>query len=306
MKVNLGTASFMMAAAIAVHFSAFAQDSNTTDLAILNYALTLEHLEYAFYRDGLELLSNDQNVTNATIQYLTDIRDHEKQHVDALNQTITSLGGTPAGECEYDFGYNTSEAFLTIARVLENVGTSAYIGAAYQIQDKTLLTVAATIATVEARHAAYLNYVNHVSPFPSAFDSPLDIQSVYSLAKGYIVNCSTSLGVEARPSIETESPIVYKGSTFNVTSDALPRDWTSLQNSSWCVFYMGSASTSSKLEWEESSPNATEYWCRVPESASLGDTYLFLSWNTTYNLTYLDPILAGPSIIYVEEEEEEA
>jgi hypothetical protein len=35
------------------------------------------------------------------------------------------------------------------------------------------LTAGATITTVEARHASYLNLLNRISPFPSAFDKAL-------------------------------------------------------------------------------------------------------------------------------------
>ena len=290
----------------ATGFGAAQDVTNTTDIDILNYALTLEHLEYAFYNDGLELLP--ENFTNRIVERLEDIRDHEKAHVDALTQTITSLGGTPVEPCEYDFGYNSSEQFLSIARVLENVGTSAYTGAAYEIENKTLLTVAATIATVEARHSAWLNQVNDLDPFPAAFDSPLDIRSVYGLASHYIVNCSSSLGITHRPDLEASSFIVFQGKTVNITSTSLPSNWTSA-DTWWCVFYANSASTSSRVEWDEDAPqtgNTTAgYWCRVPEDATMADTYLFLSRNQTYVLTDDEPIIAGPTIVYVEDHDKD-
>lgn len=108
------------------------------------------------------LLANLNSTSNAAIfGYLLAIRDHELAHVAALRSTITKLGGTPVEACSYRFDAVTSfETFLQIAQALENTGVSAYDGAINRITDKNLLQTAATIATVEARHAAYLNLLN--------------------------------------------------------------------------------------------------------------------------------------------------
>jgi rubrerythrin len=159
------------------------------DIAILNYALTLEHLEYAFYRDGLTTYGAgdfDPGVYNR----LLEIRDHEQAHVNALTQTIQGLGGTPVAEACYDFGYATPGQFLDVAQVLENTGVSAYDGAIAGIKSGDLQTTGATIATVEARHASYLNSLNGDDPFPAAFDTPLTQQEVLAAAGGFIVTCS--------------------------------------------------------------------------------------------------------------------
>ena len=158
------------------------------DIAILNYALTLEHLEYAFYRDGLTTF-NAGDFDAGVYARLTQIRDHEQTHVDALIQTIQGLGGTPVAEACYDFGYNTSAEFLAVAQVLENTGVSAYDGAIADIKDGDLQTTSATIATVEARHAAYLNLLNGDDPFPDAFDTPLTQDQVLAAAGGFVVAC---------------------------------------------------------------------------------------------------------------------
>jgi len=158
------------------------------DIAILNYALTLEHLEYAFYRDGLTTY-NAGDFAGGVYARLTQIRDHEQTHVDALIQTIQGLGGTPVAEGCYDFGYTTSAEFLEVAQVLENTGVSAYDGAIADIKSGDLQTTAATIATVEARHAAYLNDLNGDDPFPNAFDTPLTQEEVLAAAGGFIVTC---------------------------------------------------------------------------------------------------------------------
>ena len=159
------------------------------DIAILNYALTLEHLEYAFSRDGLPTYGAG-DFPAGVYDRLKEILDHEKAHGDALTQTIQGMGGTPVAETRYVFGSTTSAQFLEAAQVLENIGVSAYDGAIAGIKDGDLQTVGATIATVEARHASYVNNVNGDDPFPDAFDTLLTQEEVLAAAGDFIVACS--------------------------------------------------------------------------------------------------------------------
>ncbi len=90
----------------------------STPLDVLNYALTLEHLEYSFYRDGIGLFTFGDDSRGASIDTnLAAIRDHEMAHVDALTKAITDLGGEPVAEATYDFGdaYTDPTAFLATA-----------------------------------------------------------------------------------------------------------------------------------------------------------------------------------------------
>ncbi len=175
-------------------------DDDFDDVEVLNFALTLEHLEYAFYRDGLERFKQkdfkrsklngfSNRVSSQVRSNLKDVRDHEEIHVDTLTSVIKDLGGDPVEEDCYDFGYDNVNEFLEIAAVLENTGVSAYDGAISLIESEGLLTAGATIATVEARHASYLNLLNDDSPFPAAFDDPKTPSEVLDAAGGFIVDC---------------------------------------------------------------------------------------------------------------------
>ena len=155
---------------------AFADDATpeapfTDNLDVLNYALTLEHLEYAFYRDnagtydlGMDGFGNDIG------DYMMAIADHEKQHVDTLTKVIGDLGGTPVEEAKYNFGVTDAKTFLATAAALENTGVSAYDGAGQYLTDMDLITAAGSIVAVEARHASYLNLITGAEPFPEAFE----------------------------------------------------------------------------------------------------------------------------------------
>jgi len=186
-----GSAALLAGGALAAALPGVAQAYNTgnppTDVDVLNYALTLEHLEYSFYRDGLRkfdeqdfrssnLFSGSGNLLRPTVyENFRHIREHEDTHVDTLKSVIRSLSGTPVSEAEYNFeetAFTSIERFVSVAKDLENTRVSAYDGAIAHIQRANLLTAGATIATVEASYASYLNLLNGTSPFPAAFDEP--------------------------------------------------------------------------------------------------------------------------------------
>ena len=110
-----------------------------------------------------------------------------------LDKTITSLGGTPVKACNYNFtSVQDIGGYIKTAQLLENTGVSAYDGGVNGISDLQLQEVAATIATVEARHASFLNSLAKTSPFPNATDIPLTPLEVVTAAKGFFINCSGS------------------------------------------------------------------------------------------------------------------
>ena len=163
-----------------------------TPVDVLNYALTLEHLEYAFYRDGLMQYSADDfsaaGYAGNVYEWFGIIRDHEQEHVEVITKVIADLGGEPVAEAEYDFGYSDLAGFVGVAQVLENTGVAAYQGAAkFLIDEDELLTAALTIHGIEARHAAYLNGLQGESPFPDAFNPTLTPDEVLAAAGGFIV-----------------------------------------------------------------------------------------------------------------------
>lgn len=172
--------------------SAMAQDF-AGPVDVLNYALTLEHLEYAFYRDNNAEYSaadfEDAGFGSAVRGRFDSIEVHERDHVDVLVSVIGDLGGTPVEELMYSFGVTDVDSYVATAQVLENLGTGAYTGAAqFLIESDELLTAALTIHGIEARHASYLNFINDDVPFPDAFEPAIAPADVLEAATPLIVS----------------------------------------------------------------------------------------------------------------------
>ena len=183
-----------------------------TDYDILNYALTLEHLEDKFYREGLANYTQADFASagfDATFYgNLKEISSDEQTHVAFLTAAIIKAQATPVKECTYDYGVSDPKSFVMLASILEGVGVSAYLGAAADIMSAAYLTAAGSILTVESRHSSYIRASLSESPFPSPFDVPLSLDEVYTLAAPFIVSCPSdnpTLPVKAFPML-TSSP----------------------------------------------------------------------------------------------------
>jgi hypothetical protein len=206
----------------------FDGDSELTDLDVVQFALFLEHLENAFYRQGLDTFTaadfqtglrvfRDENSTNAGsletsgILFVngTKIRDavqrvseHEAAHAEDLSGLLTSLGATPVVECSgYNFDFSSVESFMRTAQLLENTGVAAYVGAASVVTTPDYIRVAASIATVEARHANFFDGLTANALFPSPYDlaRPMGATVDLVLATGLVGACEQPMGAPQPP-----------------------------------------------------------------------------------------------------------
>ncbi|WP_346238234.1 ferritin-like domain-containing protein [Niabella insulamsoli] len=156
---------------------AYGQSSTTAVNDVLNFALTLEYLEYHFYNHAL--LGTDVTFdfpSTAARNAITTIRDHEKAHVDLLAGALGSAarpalaytnfdfraGGTYNADNSYASGgtfadvYTNYQTFLKVATAFEDTGVRAYKGQAPVLKGNAVLTTALQIHSVEARHASHL------------------------------------------------------------------------------------------------------------------------------------------------------
>jgi hypothetical protein len=155
------------------------------DLGILNYALTLEYLETAFYSDvvGSGLFSG------SNLETIRKFGDEEAQHVAALTAAIKQSGGKPATAPKTKFPLQDADSVLMLAATVENLGAAAYLGQAGNIQSPDVLASALAIHSVEGRHAAALNTLLGQTIVPDgAFAKPADPTTVLNSVKPFIVS----------------------------------------------------------------------------------------------------------------------
>ncbi|MCX6610528.1 MAG: ferritin-like domain-containing protein [Acidobacteria bacterium] len=174
---KLGAATAVLGAASAVQ----AQDTAITDVDILQFALNLEYLEAEFYTVATSGRSIDtfgvgitgdgtagatsggsrvifNNFGSPVSNIMEELAFDERAHVTLLRTALTAAGVMPVAKPAINlnglgFGFGGQVDFIILARILEDIGVTAYAGAAPLITDKAYLGVAAQILAVEAFHS---------------------------------------------------------------------------------------------------------------------------------------------------------
>jgi hypothetical protein len=155
------------------------------DIGILNYALTLEYLETAFYGDVVK----SGLFKGADLETIRKFGAEEGEHVEALTAAVKQLGGKPAPEPRTEFPLKSAKSVLELAATVENLGAAAYLGQATNIKSPEVLASALAIHTVEGRHAAALNTLLGTSITPDgAFGKPADVKTVLKSVEPFIVS----------------------------------------------------------------------------------------------------------------------
>jgi len=203
-----GIAALAATAGLGATSTSTVAQSAPSDLDILNYALTLEHLENEFYKEQLDTFSERDFQRSDLLDefgfgmrftardYIRTIQEHEAAHVTFLTDAINAAGGTPVtAATEYNFGaplgkdgIDTVVEFTTVAEVLESTGVDAYAGAAPLIDNaEAYVPPALEIHSVEANHAAYIRNLNGKQPMPTAFNEAKTISDVTNAVDPIIV-----------------------------------------------------------------------------------------------------------------------
>jgi rubrerythrin len=160
-----------------------AASASAGDVAILNYALTLEYLESQFYAKVIAA----KLFTGKVGMLVHDFGEQEDTHVEAIRGAVSKLGGTPVAEPVGRFPLSSASQVAQLAYTVENLGAAAYLGQAGKIQNPEVLATALAIHSVEARHAATLATLvkRPVTP-DGAFATPAEMSTVLAAVKPFI------------------------------------------------------------------------------------------------------------------------
>lgn len=162
-----------------------ASAATSRDLDILNFALTLEYLEAAFYKEAVK----DANLTGEVYNLAAKVAQHERDHVAFLRK---ALGHKAIKSPKFNFRGTTQsrQPFLSTAFALENEGVAAYSGQGPRLQEVAYVKAAISILTIEARHASAFALIQGriggsqgITPHGS-FDRPKTMSKVLSDVKG--------------------------------------------------------------------------------------------------------------------------
>jgi rubrerythrin len=155
------------------------------DIGILNYALTLEYLETAFYADVVK----SGLFKGADLETIRKFGAEEAEHVSALSAAVKQMGGKPAPQPKTEFPLQNAKSVLELASTVENLGAAAYLGQATNIKSPEVLASALAIHSVEGRHAAALNTLlgKPITP-DGAFAKPATAKTVLKSVEPFIVS----------------------------------------------------------------------------------------------------------------------
>lgn len=154
------------------------------DVGILNYALTLEHLEAGFYNEATRRGIAKKTESRA---FLKQVTADENAHVAFFTKALGSKAIAPP---KLDFGssFQSERSWLKISMALENTGVAAFAGQALNIASPANVAVAVSVMTVEARHASVVGLLNKPTPANispnGAFDKPLTAAEVLKIVEG--------------------------------------------------------------------------------------------------------------------------
>ncbi|BGP42406.1 hypothetical protein JCM10450v2_006500 [Rhodotorula kratochvilovae] len=259
------------------------------DVTVLNFALTLEHLEDKWYKMALEKF-NETDFADAGYEGLypliEQISRDEDAHVGFLTAALKAAHATPVQACNYSLPLTSVQQFLAMSQIVEGLGVSAYLGAAGAIENPDYVTAAGSILTVETRHTAFVRFLNNYSPFPQPNDTPLSAQNVVSIVAPFFESCpeGSAPTIKAKPAVNVTSTTFTLGGTLEITPANLsqvPSDKTL-----YCGFASGL--DAAFTTWNDGA-------CPIPtENITIGQTYVVVTTGPSLADSYT---VAGPAII---------
>jgi hypothetical protein len=175
--------SAALAGALAAAPKAGAQSKSDVD--ILNYALTLEYVQAAFYTEA----EREGVLRGKAARAAAVVGPVERAHVKAFRK---ALGRAAVKEPTFNFKGVTEDQgkFLETAVAFEDLAVAAYKAKAPDIESPALLAVAVSIHSVEARHAAWMRRLVGILPAARAFDDAIGEREILRIvdSTGFITS----------------------------------------------------------------------------------------------------------------------
>jgi len=272
--------------------------ASANDALVFQFANILEQLETNFYAQGIAKF-NDNDFTNAGFssaliasQTLKAIQADEAAHTVFIQQGLTDNGAKPLN-CSFDFSSVLTDVatMAAVARKVEFVGVSAYLGGATLLDDPVFLDAAASILTVEARHQTLLNILAGADPLPQAFDIPLKPQEVMAIAGGFLKDPCTSsdIGINATNTLTVTNSAPKVGDTLQFSGNGVQ------SSGQFCNMIVGGMPFAINLPIDQ---------CVIPPGINGPVAVWITSDNNPLanNVVDRDPTkqIAGPDIIFVD------
>jgi Ferritin-like domain len=233
-KVGIATAAIGTAAIVG---PSTAEAQTTTELDILNFALNLEYLEAEFYTyaitgksvtsfgigidgkatgansasggtttGGSQVKFNNNDVLSHDVA--AEIGSDERAHVVLLR---SALGAAAVAKPNLNLnalgiGFGNQTDFLKVARILEDIGVTAYSGAAGMLKTPGIITTAARLLAAEAEHVGSIRTQVAVLKIASSALDGADLVPPPSGKQTQILSINLSNGL---PATRTAGQVLY-------------------------------------------------------------------------------------------------
>jgi hypothetical protein len=166
-----------------------------TDIAIVNFDVVLEYLQSALYIEAERLGA----LTAKTLDWARVVGAHELAHAEALKGMLDRPPKRPS----FNFGSVTQReaSFIRTAIAFEDLTASLLKWQALRIDSREILAAAATLHSVETRHAAWIRRINGVRPSQNAFDEPASQRAMERLiaSTGFVASTPRTTRRRGRP-----------------------------------------------------------------------------------------------------------
>jgi hypothetical protein len=137
------------------------------DIRILRFDLVLEYLQSGLYTEAERIGA----LNPTTLGWARVVGAHERAHAEAIKNL---LGQKAVRSPSFNFGEVTEKesSFIKTAVAFEELTAALLKWQAERIDSREIVAAAATLHSVETRHAAWIRRIIGLTPAASAFDQP--------------------------------------------------------------------------------------------------------------------------------------